>query len=55
MPKTVKNCVLCGNWIARNRQEINSLCTSCIRKTNEIFKYSLARQRKEVEKQNDPE
>jgi len=55
MPKTVKNCILCGYWIARSRRQINSLCAMCIRKINESFKYSLARQRKEREKQHDPE
>lgn len=55
MPKTVKNCILCSYWIARSRRRINSLCVRCIRKINERFKRSLARQRKEREKQRDQE
>lgn len=48
MPKTEKNCILCGKELAKHRQEVNSLCPWCINKVNESFKYSIARQNRDA-------
>ncbi len=53
MPLVTKICVRCGGWIARSRRKINSLCGRCIKKVNDSFKYSLARQRKELNRQKE--